>query len=610
MSNPEAPECELVDELTVSRTARGNCFVLSHVGDYVAHAGQLSYHRDFLSDYFLATGIDLVVGYSLSHGLTIEAAKPGVDAVRFVREVTGLVPHDAMHPAGASDHGPQGAPDETLRSMGRLLHQMDHPLAMLIDHAHNVVPQQAVAGMRPYDVAAVEELVCSFAADVELRASGSVVVLMTDAEHQMADAVRAGTSGYRLLRHGLPAERHRRWMVDHLLSIGPPDFAPLGEGIQPEQVIHVSSGMTLVAIEHLFREAAAKGRSVTLRDLTRSKERTIEALSEGTLTVLPPLREGFDGVVGHDHVKGDLRRIARAFLNPRPEAPPPLMVLLVGPPGTAKSLLARATASEVGINVVELGRVMDMYVGSSERRMEATFRTCRELAPVIVNIDEVDTKFAKRGAPTGDSGSSANVLGKFLKETGDSRLRGKVLFVLATNFPDALDPALLRRAERVYLVTAPGGFEREKLLHHFARQSGTPLDGDVDMQDAVTRTDGFTGADLEKIVRRAVELREEEDGAGSKSVSELPSACLTQALDEFKPNNCTLTYEYIDLASLQAVPFLSALPWYRPGAGLDHDETPCHIRNVLSTCTGQVDPLLLSRRLTELRQALALKERS
>ena len=184
---------------------------------------------------------------------------------------------------------------------------------------------------------------------------------------------------------------------------------------------------------------------------------------------------------------------------------PPKGVLLSGPPGSGKTLLAKAVANETGVNFISVKgpELLSKWVGESEKALRQVFRKARQASPCVIFFDEIDALVPIRGA---GAEVAERLLSQFLTELdGVEELRG-VTVVAATNRPDMLDPALLRagRLEVRLELALPDEAARREIFAIHTR--GKPLADDVDLDRLAADSDGLSGADIEAICRRATGL--------------------------------------------------------------------------------------------------------
>ena len=182
---------------------------------------------------------------------------------------------------------------------------------------------------------------------------------------------------------------------------------------------------------------------------------------------------------------------------------PPKGILLHGAPGTGKTLLAKAVASESGSNFVAINgpEVMSKFVGEAEKKIREIFEEAAENAPTVIFIDEIDAIAPKREEVTGEV--ERRVVAQILALMDGLKERGKVIVIGATNRPDALDPALRRpgRFDREIELRVPDRDGRIEILEIHTR--AMPLSDDVDINELAETTHGFVGADLAALCREA-----------------------------------------------------------------------------------------------------------
>jgi len=224
-------------------------------------------------------------------------------------------------------------------------------------------------------------------------------------------------------------------------------------------------------------------------------------------------RVTFEDVAGIDEAKEELIEIVEFLRDPkkftRLGGRIPKGVLLVGPPGCGKTLLARAIAGEAGVPFFSISGsdFVEMFVGVGASRVRDLFVQGKKNAPCIIFIDEIDAVGRHRGAGLGGGHDEREqTLNQLLVEMDGFESNEGVILISATNRPDVLDPALLRpgRFDRQVVVSMPDIRGREKILRVHMKK--TPIDPDVNTVILAKGTPGFSGADLENLVNEAALL--------------------------------------------------------------------------------------------------------
>ena len=262
--------------------------------------------------------------------------------------------------------------------------------------------------------------------------------------------------------------------------------------------------LAAVSIEKIRSEAAPVPERSALKDLpTDQYERQL--LSE----VVPPdeIAVGFDDIGALDGVKNTLHEVVILPLQ-RPElftrgnlTRPTKGLLLFGPPGTGKTMLAKAVASESGAHFinVNMSAITSKWLGEGERLVRAVFSLAHKLAPSVIFIDEIDSFLSRRGGQSHEHEALRKMKTEFLAGWDGLRTKAtdRVLVLAATNRPMDLDDAAIRRMPRRILVPLPDAANREKILSVILKDED--VDGALRLEELGRETDGYSGSDLKNL---------------------------------------------------------------------------------------------------------------
>jgi cell division protease FtsH len=265
----------------------------------------------------------------------------------------------------------------------------------------------------------------------------------------------------------------------------------------------------IILIWYLSRQV--KGAGMQAFSFGQSKARIIDPKDEKQKVT-------FKDVAGVKEAKEELAEIVDFLKNPKKfitiGARIPKGVLLMGAPGTGKTLLARAVAGEAGVAFFSISgsEFVEMFVGVGASRVRDLFKLAKQAAPAIIFIDEIDAVGRARGVGMGGGNDEREqTLNQILVEMDGFEPNEKVIVMAATNRPDVLDPAILRpgRFDRRVTLDLPDREDREKILEIHAK--GKPLAEDIDLKLIAARTPGFSGADLYSLMNEAAILAARED---------------------------------------------------------------------------------------------------
>ena len=506
---------------------------------------------------FQRLGIDPPKGVLL-HG------PPGTGKTLLARAVANEADTKFFHIAGPEIMGRfYGESEQRLREIFQQAAQQA-PSIIFIDEIDSIAPKrQDVNG------------------EVERRVVAQLLTLMDGLEPRQNVIVIGATNRVDALDEAL----RRPGRFDREIVIGVPDVKgrlevmrihsrgmPLAHDVDLMELAKATYGFVGADLGALAREAAMETLRRLLPELNLDTpgEISVDVLEELQVTrddflnamkrVQPSaLREimieapnvGWDDIGGLEDAKRELREGIELPLK-HPEAfkrlgiRPAKGFLLFGPPGTGKTLLAKAVAREAEANFIaaKSSDLLSKWYGESEQQISRLFQRARQVAPTVIFIDEIDSLAPARGGGVGEPAVTERVVNTLLAEMDGLEELQHVVVIAATNRPALLDPALMRPGRFDDLVYIPVP-EKEGRLHILKiHTEKMPLGDDVDINVLVDRTAGYTGADLEDLVRRAglQALRENVDAPT------VPMRLFESALKETHPSvTAEMEMEYQEL---------------------------------------------------------------
>jgi transitional endoplasmic reticulum ATPase len=359
-----------------------------------------------------------------------------------------------------------------------------------------------------------------------LSGRGNVIVIgATNRPGALDPALRRPGRFDREIEIGVP-DKHGRYDIVQIHTRG----MPLAHDVDLKKLSDMTHGYTGADVSALGRETAMKSlrrylpqinleeerippsvlekMEVTMEDFINAyKEITPTAMREVYIEV-PTTR--WEDIGGLEEVKEDLKEAVEWPLN-TPEIfarlgiKPPKGILLFGPPGCGKTLLAKAVATESAANFITVKgpEVFSKWVGESEKAIREVFRKARMAAPAIIFFDEIDSLVPRRGAGFSDSGASERVISQLLTEMDGMVSLEDIVIIAATNRPDIVDPAILRpgRFDRLIYVPEPDEKSRVQIFKLYTKDM--PLAKNVDTASLAALAKNHSGADISALCREA-----------------------------------------------------------------------------------------------------------
>ena len=451
----------------------------------------------------------------------------------------------------------------------------DTRLCVIIRHGEYLFPNGELASLSPADRMQIN-LAERWTQDPEIGERYHLILILANAAHDLHPRLLSSTSCASVVDIPLPDAQDREGYARHLLG---QEELKIETAMTAQEIAHRTSGLARRHLEDIAYRAHA-GQMALTPELIHERKKDILRQEYGDVLRVEEPAHGYELVPGHELVKTYFRQHVIPGLT-NGDRRTPSGILMVGPPGTGKSWFAQATAKEAGVQFLQLnlGSLLNMYVGNSEARLDKALRAIWHLGGICL-IDELDQQLSSR-SQGGDTGSSVDnrFLGRLLAFMAEPKLKGRVVFLAATNRPDLLDAALKRsgRFDRKVPFLPPSTTERAGVIAaqlrfqdiHVEAQLVTALEAvamgkeseDPELAEGLTElleaTDGWVHSDFQNLVGKAWELTSSGDGLVSSDE-------LRQAAHLLIPSRVD---EHMLAVSLAEVNDLSLLPEsYRPKA--------------------------------------------
>jgi len=344
---------------------------------------------------------------------------------------------------------------------------------------------------------------------------------------------------------------------------------PLADDVNIDELAETTHGFVGADLAALCREAAMNALRRVLPDIDLQEQRiapeileklfvTSDDFLDSMKSISPSaLREVFievpnvhwGDIGGLNELKESLKEVVEWPLSnissfQRIGIQPSKGILLFGPPGTGKTLLTKAVATESKANFISVkgSEILSKWFGESERKIAEIFKKAKQASPCIIFFDEIDAIAPIRGSAAGEPRVTERMVNTILSEMdGLEELRG-VVVIGATNRPDLMDPALLRpgRFDEVVLVPPPDENARREILR--VHGGHMALDDDVKLKELAKKTEGYTGADIEVLCRKAGMIALHED----MNIQKVSYRHFKAAIKKINPSTTPKTREYYE----------------------------------------------------------------
>ena len=411
-------------------------------------------------------------------------------------------------------------PEQAFVLLERLLSKgkpEEHKAAVVIEYVESVIPETDYTSVQAVTLQRWASL------DSTLKGTGNPVILIERNSERVSSVVKNDDSSVVSIHIPRPTRDEFENFITHSLKeLGVKILDDLSVGI----LANLCAGLRCKDFEDFCMRSLESGEPISDQFIWSKKVQIIEKQSGGVLKVVKP-KHGFESIGGLEYVK-DALSIQIKKLRCGSKTTDKGWILM-GPPGTGKTIIAEALAKESGVNFLILGNVLSKYVGDSERNMNLAMDIARAMAPTIIFVDEAAEAIGNGDGYNGDSGTSSRVRGTLQNIMGDDSTRGKLFFMLATNYPNRLAPAILRegRMDKRVPLLVPDRAGREAILQALCVKY--EIEGEkIDFGFTLDSTDTWTGAELEALILRARQFSESEEG-----VAEVTTADMKKAVEDY-----------------------------------------------------------------------------
>lgn len=403
------------------------------------------------------------------------------------------------------------SPGDALDFLGRLLRakttsQRSVRVAVILDYAESIAPATDAAASET-DRSVLVTL-SEWGRDTSIGERGHIVVLIASDIHDLNERLRKSAVRWEQIQLPFPDLAERAAFVRRVVEIQENEVK-LATGVSYEDIGRLTTGLRYIDLEDIVLRASFHRQDLS-RGLVKTRKDEIMATEFEEVLQVVEHEFGFDALGGLEEVKLDLRETVIEPLRTGQHRVVPQGILFMGPAGTGKTRLARALAKEAGVTFVELqpSKIFSKWVGDTERRLERALTAIAAMTPCLVFIDEIDQAVSR--GESGDSGVSNRVFKRLMEVMSDTTMRGKVIWVAASNRPDLLDAALVRpgRLDKKVPILPPDAIERASILEVLTCAAfSKDLPTQEQYQLLAGQMEGYTGAEIEGIVGKAAQLR-------------------------------------------------------------------------------------------------------
>ena len=479
------------------------------------------YIHDYLDRFLQKTKEDILY-YNISEGVSFLNASTKSDKLVKLRQ------------RGLTEYGSDAT--GVLKMAERMILKKDSNSAIILDYLEMIIPMASIQFMENQDKANLVRLE-RWTSNPQFFDRDSIVILIT--EH-ISDVHRRFVSCPQLatIELKLPESEQRRAYVDTVKT----DEIRFSEDMSQAAFSDFCAGLTLIQIGALLRRSEQSQAPITFANVSQRKKSIIEQECHGLVEFVSP-KHNFTHVGGMAPLKKELNRVAKAIKDGRRNQVP-MGMLFVGPMGTGKTYIAEAFAGESGLTCLKFKNFREKWVGSTESNLEKILQVVNGLGYVLLIIDEADRSMNSSGS---DGGTSSRVIARIKEFMSNTKHRGRVVVLMMTNRPDKIDIDLKRPGRLDYKIPFffPQDEEtREAVLSALIRKNTIQLEEETDVNSIAEQTAGYSAAELEAVLLRALNIASEEERMSINNDD------LIKAATDVIPSRDTKMLEYMELLAV------------------------------------------------------------
>jgi SpoVK/Ycf46/Vps4 family AAA+-type ATPase len=392
-------------------------------------------------------------------------------------------------------------PGEILPLLSKLIALKDQEIAVIIEHVENVCPAGDIA-MKPAGERNALAILEAMGHETRFILSGNLLILIAPSASDVHPVLRTASCRYQWFNIALPNEAERldyaKWALVEKTDLR------FEKGMTVEEFAGLTSGLAKFALEDILLASEVMPDKTVRRAFVRERKKEIIRQEFQDVIALLDTDVDFSNIGGHDIAKTWLMENVVEPIRSGARAEVPTGILLIGPPGTGKTMLVSALGRATGFNVIKLNpeKIFSKFVGEAERNLSKLLEACVALAPVYLFIDEVDQKVSR-----GDGGSQVfnNIFGMLLEFLSQPSNRGNIVAIAATNKPELIDPALVRagRFEVKIPIMPADDKDRADTFRVILAGYGADFTTFARKDEIISLTEDWTQAEVGKLVAKA-----------------------------------------------------------------------------------------------------------